>query len=286
MASHLQHDIPKIPVTIIIMTQDENKNIGACLGSLVNFFDDIWLVDSYSEDKTVQIAQKYGVHIISNHFTHWATQRNWALKNAQIRHDWIFFLDADEQVTPQFCLQLQAKISEVPHAVGAMNVKFQYYFLGRPIHFAYESPPVLRIIRKGRAVWEGEGAREYAQVDGSLVTINPKLIHWDRKGLAAWTAKHIKNAQREVRLLQFPKETKLIMEGTGGKTHERPGRRFLREQVWNRLPRLVRPFAYFIYRYVLRGGFLDGKAGFAYCFLHGLWYPLLIDLMIEENKTT
>jgi hypothetical protein len=119
-----------------------------------------------------------------------------------------------------------------------------------------------------------------------LVTINPKLIHWDRKGLAAWTAKHIINAQREVRLLRFAEETPLIIEGPRSKTYERPGRRFLREKVWNRLPRLVRPFVYFIYRYVVRGGFLDGKAGLAYCFLHGLWYPLLIDLMIEENKTT
>jgi glycosyltransferase involved in cell wall biosynthesis len=274
----------KVPVSIIIIAQNEEKNIGSCVQSLVGFFDDIWVIDSFSEDNTAAIAEGLGAKVLSHQFTHWAAQRNWALENASLKYDWILFLDADEQVTPGFCQELATKVANAPAALGAMNVRFEFYFLHRPLRHAYESPPVLRVIQRGRATWEGEGAREYARVLGEVITLQSSLIHRDQKGLASWTTKHIKNALREAESVEVLASSGETAAGNLTISREREGRRIVRKKIWNRLPRLVRPFLYFGYRYFIRGGWMDGKAGFAYCFLHGLWFPLLIDLLIEENS--
>jgi hypothetical protein len=166
-----------------------------------------------------------------------------------------------------------------------MHVHFTFYFLGRPLRFAYESPPVLRIIRRGCALWQGEGAREYASVEGEILDIKNRLVHWDQKGLAAWITKQTGNAARETWQTENPgQEDTRNPAAKNDRREERPLRRMLRGKVWGRLPRFWRAFPYFFYRYIIRGGLLDGKAGFAYCFLHALWYPLLIDMMMEENK--
>lgn len=274
-----------IPVSAIIIAQNEERNIKGCLQSLSGYFDDIWVVDSHSHDNTREISKIYGAKVLTNHFLDWAAQRNWALVHAKLKHEWIFFIDADERVTPAFCEELRTMAAKAPKKVGGMNVRFQFYFLNQPLRYAYEPLPVLRVVRRGKASWQGKGAREYARVEGELLTLQNKLVHWDQKGLADWISKQTRNALREVALITSQATGNQCNETLAGAgiSQERPGRRLLREKVWNRLPHFGRGFAYFFYRYFLKRGFLDGKAGFAYCFLHGLWVPLLIDMMLEEK---
>lgn len=273
-----------VPITVIILTFNEEANLPFALESVKCLTDETFVVDSFSTDKTLEIARAYTDKVYQNPWDNWAAQRNWALDNLPISKEWVFFLDADEQVTPEFAEELKKCIDASPGNLAAMNVRFDFYFLNRHLRFAYESPPVLRVIRRGRARWHGEGAREYAVVDGEVRILKSALLHHDRKGLAEWIAKQTLNAQREVGLIrrQALEESHQKLIESSAVTHERPWRRWLRDKVWHRLPRFWRPFTYFFYRYFCRGGFLDGKAGFAYCFLHALWFPLLIDMMIEE----
>jgi glycosyltransferase involved in cell wall biosynthesis len=275
-------------ITVIILTFNEEANIDYALKSLTDLTNEIFIVDSYSTDRTIEIARNYTDKIYQNAWKDWATQRNWALRNLPISHEWIFFLDADEQGTPDFKGEFRKIIKNAPDDLGGINVRFDFFFLGRILRFAYESPPVLRIIRRGRASWQGEGSREYAIVDGKVMTLQNKILHYDHKGLAEWVAKQTRNAKLNSRTNliltghEAPKDNFIANIISKTTFRERSLRRILRK-VWSQLPRFWRPFTYFFYRYFMRGGFLDGKAGFAYCFLHALWYPLLIDMMIEEN---
>jgi len=271
-------------ISVIILTFNEEANISSSLKSLKDLTEEIFIVDSFSTDKTLEIAKNYTDKIYQNPWNGWAAQRNWALANLNISTEWILFLDADEQVTPEFSEELKKIILEADNSIAGLNVRFNFIFLGRRLRFAYESPPVLRVIRRGKANWYGEGAREYAIVYGQTVTVQVRLLHQDQKGLAMWVNRQTKNAQREAWLTKMAERglTSSEIVADTRRTHERPWRRYLRDRVWKRLPHFGRPFLYFFYRYVLRGGFLDGRAGFAYCFLQALWYPLLIDMMTEE----
>jgi glycosyltransferase involved in cell wall biosynthesis len=275
--------IKQCPVSVVILTYNEGANIGPCLESVSGLSQDVFLVDSFSTDNTIEIARRYTDNIYQNPWVDWATQRNWALDNLPLSHEWVFFLDADERVTPEFAQELGQCLTEAASQVVGLYVHFRFFFMGRPLRFAYESPPVLRLVRRGRGRWQGEGAREYASLDGEAWTIKSKLDHWDLKGLVPWLTKQTQNAVREVEL-HFQSAGKASFPAISGQTQERPFRRWLRYRVWERLPRFWRTFPYFFYRFILRGGILDGKAGLAYCFLHALWYPLLIDMMIEENN--
>lgn len=276
--------IKPIPVSVVILTYNEAANISCCLESVSGLSEDIFLVDSFSTDTTIEIARRYTEKIYQNSWVDWANQRNWALDNLPLSHEWVFFLDADERVTPEFARELGQYLTEASPQVVGMYVHFRFFFLGRPLRFAYESPPVLRLVRRGRGRWHGAGAREYASLDGEAWTIKSKMNHWDLKGLAPWLSKQTQNALREVNLHFKSTAGKAASPMMSGKSQERLFRRWLRDQVWERLPRFWRTLPYFFYRYILRGGILDGKAGFAYCFLHALWYPLVIDMMREENK--
>ena len=273
----------KCPVSVIVLTYNEEANIAGCLESLPDLTDAVWVVDSFSTDATLTIARKYTREIYQNPWKDWATQRNWALDHLPLSHEWILFLDADERITPDFAAELKQRLAKAPPDLAGMHVHFRFFFLGRPLRFAYESPPVLRLVRRGRGRWQGEGAREYARLEGKTWNIGSKLDHWDRKDLGAWIAKQTGNAVRELQLQKSGPAGKAKYVDSPG-THERFWRRWLRDRAWQHLPRFWRAFPYFFYRYILRGGILDGKAGFAYCFLHALWYPLLIDMMLEEKS--
>jgi glycosyltransferase involved in cell wall biosynthesis len=273
---------PSCPVSVIVLTYNEAANIASCLASLKGFTDEVFVVDSYSTDATLEIAGKYSQKIYQNPWKNWADQRNWALDHLAISNEWVLFLDADERLTPEFAAELAQQLAAAPPDLAGFSVHFRFFFLGRPLRFAYESPPVVRLIRRGQGRWQCEGAREYAHLEGKLGDIASKLDHPDQKGLAPWIAKQTGNAVRELRLQELGPEHK-ARPGNSPGTYERRLRRWLRDYVWQGLPRFWRTLPYFCYRYFFRAGILDGRAGFAYCFLQALWYPLLIDMMLEEE---
>jgi glycosyltransferase involved in cell wall biosynthesis len=272
-----------VPVAVIVIAQNEELNIQHCLQSVVGWAEQVFVVDAFSTDRTPELADACGAKMVQHEFVDWASQRNWALDNLPLRTEWVFFLDADEQVTDEFKKALENTLSNVSDKVAGIYVRFNLYFLNRRLAHAYEAPPVMRIVRRGRARWIGEGAREYCLVQGRTVTLKEPLIHWDRKGLHSWIEKQNRNATREATVILNGQQTRNI-PGEQALHIERPVRTWIRTHLYTRLPGWLRPFLHFAYRYFLRGGFLDGYPGFVYCFLHAFWLPLLIDAKVNEAR--
>lgn len=269
-----------VPVTIVIIAQNEEANIQFCIESVVGWANEVFVVDSFSWDQTVLLATTAGAIVYQNQFADWASQRNWALNNLPLKTKWILFLDADEVATESFKQEVSQALLSVGEEIAAFYVYFDFVFLGSVLHYAYESPPVIRLIRLGQAHWEGSGAREYCVIDKPIAHIRNRIWHEDHKGLSKWIEKQNGNATREAKVLWERKAVAKLAPDS--KTSERRLRVWIRNQIWPHLPLFLRPFIYFFYRYLLKRGFLDGRAGLTYTFLQGLWFNFLIDAKYYE----
>jgi glycosyltransferase involved in cell wall biosynthesis len=267
--------------SIVVITENEESNIQHCINSCVQFCDDVWVVDSYSTDKTREIAEKLGAKVVQHTFESWGAQRNYALDNLQFKHAFILFLDADEQIGEDFAQELERKIRTSQYV--AFDVNFDIVFLGKVLRHAHENPPVLRVISKNAGRWVSEGAREYCLVNGPIGRIKARIRHEDRKGIFFWLIKHIRNADREAKLLLEKKHQIKFGEAAKNNRFERRSRVVLR-RVYSALPFVIRPFLVFIYRYFIRFGFLDGYPGLVFCFLQAFWYNLIIDVRLFEIR--
>lgn len=273
---------PKSPdLSVIILTYNEEPNIAQAIESVSGWAQEIFVVDSFSTDRTVEIARRYSCTVIQHAFENYAKQRNFALRSLPLRTEWIFFLDADEWVPEPLKNEIRDLLSGNPGENGFF-VKRRLIWMGRWIRRGYYPTWILRLARRHKVRCEDRPVNEHLIVEGPVGYLRNDFIHEDRKGITAWIAKH--NAYATA-------EAKELLRRSQGRSTEIPARlsgspaerkRWIRRHVWERLPPLIRPFLYFGYRYFLRGGFLDGKAGFTYHFLHALWYPMLIDVKCLE----
>ncbi len=267
--------------SIVVITQNEESNIGRCLAACVRLADDVWVVDSFSGDRTVEIGRVLGANVVSHEFESWGAQRNYALDTLPLRQEYVLFLDADEEINEAFARELAEHIERGDCV--AFQVHFDIVFLGRVLRHAHANPPVLRVVKRGCGRWVSEGAREYCVVDGPLGRLHARIRHEDRKGIFFWLVKQIRNAEREAGVL-VERERRLDMrELTRDRHFERPSRVRLR-RLYAKLPPVLRPALVFAYRYFIRFGFLDGYPGLVFCLLHGLWYNLIIDVRVYEMK--
>jgi len=265
--------------SIVVIAQNEESNIGNCIESCVSFSDDVWLIDSYSTDSTVDIAAALGAKIQVHEFVSWGEQRNYALDNLKLKYNFVLFLDADEIINKNFADELHGKLETGGHA--AYNVNFDIIFLGKILRHSHENLPVLRVVNKQAGRWLSEGAREYCVVHGTVGKIKARIRHEDRKGIFFWLIKHIRNADREANLILRKTRQLVLSKEKRDKKFERPLRVWLRK-VYNKLPRIVRPSLVFVYRYFIKLGFLDGYAGLVFCILQAFWYNLIIDVRVSE----
>jgi len=268
-------------ISVCVLTLNEGFNIAKCLTSLTTQSTDVWVIDSQSTDQTEAIAVQYGAKVLVHNCFDWASQRNWALDNASFENEWVLFIDADEEMTPECWAEVTLKVSRAPADVHAFKILTSLRFLGARIPHAYNHPPVVRLVRRTKVRWQGVGAREYAKVTGTAGTISSRLPHEDLRGLKYWLTKHIKNAEREAKHELAPSIGAVDYSTV---TKGQRLRLFLRTRIWIHLPPVPRSVMYFIYRYVLCGGFLDGRPGFYFCFLHGLWYPIVIAALEDEQR--
>jgi glycosyltransferase involved in cell wall biosynthesis len=265
-------------VAVVILTYNEEPNIAQALDSVAGWANEIFILDSLSTDRTVGIAGRYGCHIAQNKFENYAKQRNYALDHLPIRSEWVFFLDADEWVPDALKQEISTLIATSPGENG-FYISRRLIWMGRWIRRGYYPTWILRLFRHGKGRCEDRAANEHLIVQGKTGQLRTDFMHEDRKGVTEWIAKHNGYATREAQELLNRRpalgyqEIDARLFGTQAQR-----KRWLRYKVWNRLPPLIRPFVYFFYRYVLAGGFLDGKEAFVYHFLQGLWFPMLIDI--------
>ncbi len=281
--------MPKLPISVIVMTYNEEINLPVCLESVSSFVDEIILIDSYSSDATLDIAGEFTEKILQNKFVNQAKQFIWALENAEIENEWILRLDADERWTPEGFAELK-DIIENDKADGVF-VKMKIFFMGRWIkHGGFYPNNFLRVYKKSKGAMEDRWMDEHIHVDGRTIESNIDVMeqNYDRqKNIGLWTDKHNSYSTREA--VEFlSQKHKLIPIDTIGRLfgNKTERKRWLKENVYFRVPLFVRPFLYFVYRYIFKLGFLDGKEGFIFHTLHAFWYRFLVDAkvyQIEKN---
>lgn len=271
------------------MTKNEEINLPECLASVAEYVDEIILVDSFSDDRTIEIARQYTDKIYQNPFINQAKQYLWAIEHADIKNEWILRLDADERWTANGFAELRDIIEN--DSTEGVYVKMKIFVMGRWIkHGGFYPNFFLRVYKKSKGAMEDRWMDEHIKVDGRTLISNIDVIesNYDRqKNLVLWTNKHNSYSTREAVDFLLAKhnltQTDTVANLFGTKTERK---RWLKEKVYFRIPLFVRPFLYFIYRYLLKLGFLDGKEGFIFHTLHAFWYRFLVDAkvyQIEKN---
>jgi glycosyltransferase involved in cell wall biosynthesis len=268
------------PLTVLILTRDEELNLPTCVASLEPLRPVVWIVDSGSTDRTLAIAREAGCNVVERGWTNHADQLNWALDTLPIKTPWVMRLDADERLTPELASELAERLPALPADVTGLLVKRRVYFWGRWIrHGGYYPTWLLRVWRHGEAHCEVRWMDEHMLLArGRSLRLAYDLIDENRKGLGFWVEKHNRYADREVRDMRERSEDGPRPEQQAGR------RRWAKAVVYARLPLFLRPLLYFLYRYFMRLGFLDGRPGLVFHLMQGFWYRLLIDAKLHELK--
>jgi glycosyltransferase involved in cell wall biosynthesis len=268
-----------MPVSVLILTLNEEHDLPACLAS-VAWCDDVVVFDSCSTDSTQAIAREGGCRVVERTFDDYANQRNAALSEVAFTHPWVLMLDADERATPELAEEIEAATFSAGPEAALFNVRRKDMFHGRWLRHSSGYPTWFgRLVRPGRVTVERPVNEEY-HADGGVGFLSGHLIHYPfDKGLARWVERHNRYSTMEA--------AAVCDQGQGVSPHFRQilssdpiRRRRAAKALAYRLP--GRPLLVFVYLYLLRLGFLDGSPGLAFCLLRG-FYELLIDLKVKEK---
>ena len=266
-------------LTVIILTRDEARHIVRAIDSVRSIAARIIIVDSGSADATQALAGAAGAEVLEHPFVNHAAQFNWALDTTTITTDWVLRLDADEIVLDAGAIA--AFIAANPVAAAA-TINRRIHFLGRWIrHGGIYPVRMLRLWRTGRGRVENRWMDEHVIVDGAVTHLDTDIADINLNNLGWWTAKHNHYATLEaVQQLGAPAD-----EPAGDSGPQARRKRWLKDNVYARLPLGLRPLLYFLYRYILLLGFLDGWQGLAFHGLQGGWYRFLVDMKIAEIRS-
>ena len=273
-----------LDLSVIILTGNEEIHIKRCLDKISPYVKEVFVVDCYSTDKTVEIAKQYkNVSVLYNNWVNYATQLNWAIKNAPIKTEWVLRLDADEYLEPALIERMQRELHSLPDNVSAINIRLKHVFLGKFIKGGTGKKYLTRIFRNGRAVSENRQMDEHLKLtSGELVTWEEAFYDDNLNNLKWWTNKHNGYAIREAADLldfeyNFTNAERNELQGQAGAQRSK-------KHKYAKMPLFWRAFFYFCIRYFLKGGMFEGKEGFLWCFLQGWWYRTLVDAIIFEIK--
>lgn len=273
-------------LSVIILTFNEEIHIKRCIESVKNIAKDVFIVDSYSTDKTIEIAESLGAKVFQNKWeNNYAKQFNWALDNLPINTKWVLRLDADEYLLPELAEEIKQKLDTVPASITGIVFKRRHIFLNRWMKRGTYPVKLLRLFRYKKAVCERRWMDEHIQLmEGTSIEFENDFVDHNLNNLTWWTAKHNGYAIREaIDLLDI--EMGLI-ENKNANVKLSPQAESKRQKKYRyaKQPLFVRSFLYFIYRYFFKLGFLEGKEGFLWHFLQGWWYRTLVDAKIFEIK--
>ena len=261
-------------LSILVITHNEEENIGKCLDSIA-WCDDVVVVDSGSTDRTSALCDRPNVRFLQHPFAGWAAQRQWALDHVPMAHDWVLSLDADETVSCELRDEMLARAGR--EAFVAYEMAFRLVLWGKWLKRSSHYPVfITRLYRKDKVRYAESGATDVASIDGPVGRLAHDLYHVNYKPLEDWLAKHVRYAAREAdRAAYEPFDLRRLLSGG---THIE--RRQELKKLWAKVP--MRPALYFCLTYVGKGGFLDGAAGFRLAFLKAT-YEYWVDVMRSER---
>lgn len=267
-----------VALTAIVLAKDEEVNIARCLRSL-EWCDQRIVVDSESKDRTVPIAKDEGAAVLVQPWLGFPGQRNFALAHGAVRHPWVYFVDADEWVSPELAGEIARAIEAAGCAAYAHRLRL--VFLGRWIRHCgwYSNSWVVRLCRREAGTYGSEAAvGERLAVRGPVGRLRHDIVDEDAKGLAAWLHKHIDYARAEAdrRLGRPPLRRRRLGESSASL-----GRMVAKEIIFPVLP--CRPLTLFAYMYLIRGGWLDGWQGLTFCLLHG-WHEAVVAAFVRAER--
>ena len=273
-------------ITAVILTFNEEIHLARCLASLSTVCERICIIDSFSTDRTCEIAKEFGADVFqhvweNNH----SKQLNWGLSVTQISSMWTIRLDADEYLSQELQAEIKAKLVGVSLSTTGIEFTRKVYFKGTWIrHGGFYPIHLLRLWRTGRGVCEQRLMDEHIMLDGGevirfkehVVDENLNSIHW-------WVIKHNNYARREAAdalnlRYQFMSNSDLST------VKQAVTKRKTKNGLYHQLPLGLRAFAYFILRFVFQLGFLDGPKVWVFHFMQGFWYRLLVDVNIYEAE--
>lgn len=254
-----------IPVSVVIITKDEERAIERCVRSVADY-DEIFVVDSHSSDRTAELATAAGATVVP--FTwngEYPKKKQWALENLPLRNDWVLYLDGDEYSTDALDAEVRRTVQSPQHA--AYDVPLDYVFLGRTLKHGYQVRKRVLFDRR-RCAWEALDDLSVDKpfemelhvqptVDGSIGTLSESVVHDDLEPLGHYFDRHNRYSDWEAVLRQNAARASSVERTTRGK-------------LWSRVP--FKSLVFFTYSYVVKRGFLDGRAGFHYALANSFYY--------------
>lgn len=272
-----------VPVSVLVPTLDEELNLPECLQSL-SWVDEVFVVDSFSRDRTLEIACAHGANVVQHAFESYSRQKNWALDNLPFRNEWVLIVDADERVTPDLRCEIERVIDSHGAGSDGYYLNRRVIFLGTWVRHAGWYPSWnLRLFRHRLGRYDDREVHEHIVLNGRAGYLGADLLHADRRGLEAFVARHnrystLEAAARWKAERGAPDRARLPVSLLTSPVQRK---RFLRERVWPILP--AKPAVLFLYMYVLRRGFLDGRAGLALCAFHA-FQEFMVGLKLAELR--
>jgi glycosyltransferase involved in cell wall biosynthesis len=277
----------KISLSALILTFNEEKHIARCIESLQPICRYVYIVDSFSTDKTLEIAEAMGVQCFQKKWeNNHAKQFNWGLNNIAFNTEWVIRLDADEYILPELASEIRENLQKLAKDISGVTINRRVDFMDKWIrHGGYYPTTLLRIWRTGAGFLEERWMDEHVKLEyGNIVHFKNDLVDHNLNNLTWWTNKHNNYAIREVvDFLIY----KFDLSDNPGFSQKNIGtqskrKRWFKEKIYFGTPLFVRPFVYFFLRYILQLGFLDGKQGLIWHFLQGFWYRFLVDAKVYE----
>ena len=273
-------------LSAIVLCHNEEPNLRHCLESVAGWCP-VFVVDSGSTDRTLEIAATYTDRIFHHPYSTHAAQWQWALDQLPVETEWILALDADFVVSSALRAEVDRRLPGLRPEVAGVYVRHLYVFGGGPIRFGGTKHHWLRLVRQGRARADLSDLVDFRFVVDGEVERFRSVVHEENRhdeDISVWLRKQDKFA------LRLAVEEELRRAGLNSwqgrpRLLGTPDERFMRlRDLWLRLPLFLRPVLYFLYRYVVRLGFLDGRAGFLYAALQGFWLRLAVDWKIDELR--
>lgn len=276
-------------ISVLILTRNEQQDLPGCLQS-VSWSDDVHVYDSGSTDETVNIAKEFGATITIRTYGESrkafggdeAGHRNWGLQNIPFKYSWVFVIDADERMTPDLVHAVEAAVVS-PGAYVAFRVQRRDFFLGTWLKHVQASPFYIRLIRPEKIRHE-RLINTVSIPDGPVDQVSGYLDHYPfSKGIGHWIDRHNSystfEAQQIISNRQVGERFSWVKAFTAKDFHLR---RYHQKELFYRLP--CRPLVKFLLLYIVKRGFLDGRAGFTYAVLQSI-YEYFIVLKVRELET-
>ena len=278
------------PVVLVVLTFNSEESLRLVVESCRPLAPRVVVVDSGSTDGTLAIAVGLGCEILHHPFENYARQRNWAQEAIGAVEGWYLHLDADEVLTPELCAGMRVVLeSPAPEFDGYLMRRAPFFMGHRIRHGVIASTFHLRLYRVGKGRCEDRLYDQHYILDGPAGRLKGDLLDLQITTVERWTAAHNRWSSAEAEEVWTSHMSPEAQEATGTLTESLRGdmrmrKRWLKNRVWYRMPLLLRPFLFFFYSYVLRLGFLDGRAGLAYHVLQAFWFRFLIDAKLLERK--